>query len=69
MINEIYKKPTIAEVHVVVEKANKKREKFGISIVELSKKLEVNYSNLTRVLNGGLINYQIVNKLYKWINE
>lgn len=69
MINDVYKKPTINEVKVIVERANDKIKEEKISIVELREKLDVNYCNLTRVLNGGLINYQIINKLNKWINE
>lgn len=68
-MNVEFRKPTTNEINFIVEKANSKKEKLNISIVELSKKLEVNYCNLTRVLSGGLVNYQIINKLNEWINE
>lgn len=69
MINDVYKKPTTNEINFIVEKANAKRKKEGVSIINLSEKLQVNYCNLTRVLNGNLVNYQIINKLNEWINE
>ena len=69
MINDVYKKPTTNEVNFIVEKANVKRKKEEVSIINLSDKLKVNYCNLTRVLNGNLVNYQIINKLNEWINE
>lgn len=68
-MNNVYRKPTKIEVDFIVEKANEKRKAEGISIIELSKLINVNYCNLTRVLSGGLTNFQIVNKLNEWINE
>lgn len=69
MNNDVFKKPTQAEINLIVERANKKRKKENVSIINLSEKLQVNYCNLTRVLNGNLVNYQIINKLNEWINE
>lgn len=69
MVNDVFIKPTINEINLIVEKANKKKEQEKINTTELSIKLDVNYCNLLRVLSGKLINYQIINKLNKWINE
>lgn len=69
MVNEVFKKPSINEINLIVEKANLKKEKLKLNTTELCKLLEVNYCNLLRVLSGKLINYQIINKLNEWINE
>lgn len=68
-MNVEFRKPTQAEVNLIVEKANFKKEKLGLSIADIAKLLDINYCNLTRVLNGNLVNYQIINKLNEWINE
>lgn len=69
MIKDVYRKPTINEINLIVEKANQKKKDLKINTTELCNKLEVNYCNLLRVLSGKLINYQIINKLNEWINE
>ena len=68
-MNVEFRKPTQAEVNLIVEKANFKKEKLGLSIADIARFLDINYCNLTRVLNGNLVNYQIINKLNEWINE
>ncbi len=69
MVKEVFRKPTINEINYIVEKANTKKEQEKLTMTELSKKLNVNYGNLLRVMNGQLVNYQIINKLNEWINE
>ena len=69
MVKEVFRKPTINEINYIVEKANDKKEQEKLTMTELSKKLNVNYCNLLRVMNGQLVNYQIINKLNVWINE
>lgn len=64
-----FRKPTQAEVNLIIEQANIKKQKLKLNTTELCKKLEVNYCNLLRVLSGKLVNYQIINKLNEWINE
>lgn len=69
MVKEVFRKPTINEINYIVERANTKKEQEKLTMTELSKKLNVNYGNLLRVMNGQLVNYQIINKLNEWINE
>ena len=69
MDKDVFRKPTINEIYYIVEKANKKKNELNLKMTELSTLLDANYCNLLRVMNGQLVNYQIINKLYKWINE
>lgn len=68
-MNVEFRNPTQNEINLIVEKANAKKNKLALTTTELSSKLNVNYCNLIRVLNGKLVNYQIINKLNEWINE
>lgn len=68
-MNVEFRNPTQNEINLIVEKANAKKNKLAMTTTELSSKLNVNYCNLIRVLNGKLVNYQIINKLNEWINE
>lgn len=69
MVKDVFRKPTISEINYIVKRANKKKNELNLKMTELSKLLDANYCNLLRVMNGQLVNYQIINKLYKWINE
>lgn len=69
MVKEVFRKPTINEINYIVEKANSKKNEKNLKMTELSTLLDVNYCNLLRVMNGQLVNYQIINKLNEWINE
>lgn len=68
-MNVEFRNPTQNEINLIVEKANAKKNKLALTTTELSSKLNVNYCNLIRVLNGKLVNYQIIIKLNEWINE
>ena len=64
-----FRKPTQAEVNLIIEQANVKKEKLKLKIMDLCKTLDVHYCDLHRVLNGKLVNYKVVAKLNEWINE
>ena len=68
-MNVEFRKPTQAEVNLIIEMANNKKNKLKLNTTELCNILNVNYGNLLRVLSGKLVNYQIINKLNSWINE
>ena len=69
MVKDVFRKPTINEINYIVERANLKKNEKNLKMTELSTLLDVNYCNLLRVMNGQLVNYQIINKLNVWINE
>lgn len=56
-------------IKMVIMLTKRKIDDDNLSIRKLAQKLDVNYPNLTRVLNGKLINYKIIRKLLTWVNE
>ena len=69
MNNDIFREPTKGEINDVVKKTKSKMKKQTLNIAQLGRLLDVNYPNLTRVLNGKLVNMPILKKLNEWINE
>lgn len=62
----VFRKPTKKEINDIIKRSKKQMKKEHINITNLATELNVNYGNLVRVLNGKLINYQIINKLNEW---
>ena len=57
------------EADLITKITNFKLEKKEMTIAALNKELNVNYTNLCRVLCGNLINNKILTKLDQWNKE
>lgn len=69
MNNVVFREPTSTEIDLIVKCAKTKMKSENLNIFQLSKIINVNYCNLTRVLNRKLVNLPIINKLNEWTNE
>lgn len=69
MVKVVFREPTSTEIDLIVKSAKQKMKAENLNIINLAQKLEVNYCNLTRVLNRKLVNIPIINKLNEWTDE
>ena len=69
MNNVVFREPTSTEIDLIVKCDKTKMKSENLNIFQLSKLINVNYCNLTRVLNRKLVNLPIINKLNEWTNE
>lgn len=57
------------EIELILKLVAVKMKEENLNARQLAIKLDVNYPNLTRVINRKLINNRIISKLNAWVNE
>lgn len=57
------------EIELILKLVAVKMKEEKLNARQLAIKLDVNYPNLTRVINRKLINNRIISKLNAWVNE
>ncbi len=57
------------KIELILKLVAVKMKEENLNARQLAIKLDVNYPNLTRVINRKLINNRIISKLNAWVNE